>query len=105
MKGMIAKRNYMLSQNYLTDLEHNIPLRQKNVNQNLEKSRSYMKQLEMIVQFYNQRKVYEDNSKILGVEKAYCLFYPLNRMDLLMWENMNFLGEKAELIQKACSIE
>ena len=22
-----------------------------------------------------------------------------------MWENMNFLGEKAELIQKACSIE
>ena len=39
----------MLSQNYLTDLEHNIPLRQKNVNQNLEKSRSYMKQLDMIV--------------------------------------------------------
>ena len=102
---MIAKRNYFLNQNYLTDLEHNIPLRQKNVNQNLDRCSSYMKQLSMIVDFYNQRKVYEDNSRILGVEKAHCLFYPLTRMDLLMWENINALGEKAELIQKACSIE
>ena len=59
----------------------------------------------MIVDFYNQRKVYEDNSKILGIEKAYCLFYPLNRMDLLLWNDINMLGEKAELIQKTCSIE
>lgn len=105
VKGMIPKLNYMLNQNYLTDLEHNIPLRQKNVNQNLDKSTSYGKQLKMIVDFYNQRKVYEDNSKILGVEKAYCLFYPLNRMDLLLWCNINLLGEKAQLIQQTCSIE
>ena len=57
---MIQKRNYFLSQNYLTDLEYNIPLRQTNVNQNLCKRASYTKQVNMIVNFYNQRKVYED---------------------------------------------
>jgi hypothetical protein len=83
--GMNQKNNYLLSQNYLTDLEYNIPLRQNNVNQNLTTSQNYTKQLKMIVDFYNQRKIYEDNSKFLGVEKAHCLFYPYSRMDLLLW--------------------
>jgi hypothetical protein len=53
----------------------------------------------MIDDFFNQRKLYEDSSKFLGVEKAQCLFYPLSRMDLLLWANINELGEKPELIQ------
>lgn len=32
IKGMNQKRNYFLNQNYLSDLEYNIPLRQTNVN-------------------------------------------------------------------------
>jgi hypothetical protein len=40
----------------------------------------------------------------LGVEKAFCLFYPLSRMDLLLWSNINALGEKADLIQKTCTL-
>ena len=52
----------------------------------------------MMNNFFQQRKLYEDNSKFLGVEKAYCLFYPLSRMDLLLWHDINVLGEKPELI-------
>jgi hypothetical protein len=59
----------------------------------------------MINDFFNQRKLYEDSSKFLGVEKAFCLYYPLSRMDLLLWENINVLGEKADLIQQTCTIK
>ena len=58
----------------------------------------------MINDFYNQRKVYKDNSKFLGVERACCLYYPLSRMDIMLWQNINVLGEKPELIQKTCTL-
>ena len=51
---MNLKMNYFLSQNYLTDLEYNIPLRQANVDQDLNvQCSSYFKQLQMINDFYN----------------------------------------------------
>ena len=105
VKGMNQKMNYFLSQHYLIDLEYNIPLRQTNVNQNLNVLQvSYTKQLNSINNFFNQRKVYIDNQKILGVEKANCIFYPVSRMDLILWKDINVLGEKAELIQETCSL-
>ena len=36
IKGMNQKMNYFLNQYYLTDLEYNIPLRQTNVDQDLD---------------------------------------------------------------------
>lgn len=36
VKGMNLKRNYFLNKNFLTDLEYNIPLRQVNVDQDLD---------------------------------------------------------------------
>ena len=106
VKGMNKKRNYFLNQYYLTDLEYNIPLRQTNMNQNLNvEGQSYVKQLKMINDFFNQRKVYEDNSRFLGVEKAHTLFYPLSRMDLLLWADINELGDKPELILQCCSLK
>lgn len=58
----------------------------------------------MINDFFNQRKVYIDNQKFLGVEKASSLFYPLSKMDLILWRDINDLGEKAELIKQTCSL-
>lgn len=54
VKGMNQKRNYFITQDYLTDLEYNIPLRQSNVNQNLNlQVYSYRKQLQMSNDFFN----------------------------------------------------
>jgi hypothetical protein len=53
----------------------------------------------MINNFFNQRKVYIDNQKFLGVEKPGVIFYPVSRMDLILWNDINLLGEKAELIR------
>lgn len=51
---MNQKMNYFLNQNYLIDLEHNIPLKQTNVDQHLDLTAvSYNKQLSMIFNFYN----------------------------------------------------
>lgn len=36
VKGMNYKMNYYIDQHFLLDLEHNIPIRQSNVNQNLD---------------------------------------------------------------------
>ena len=43
--------------------------------------------------------------KFLGVEKPASLFYPLSRIDLLLWLNIHQLGEDPEFIQESCSIE
>lgn len=45
VKGMNQKNNYLLNSLYLTDLEYNIPLRQTNVNQNLDSSVAYTKKI------------------------------------------------------------
>lgn len=106
IKGMNLKMNYLLNQHYLTDLEYNIPLKQVNVDQNLDTGcTSYNKQLNMINDSFNQRKLFRDNSKFLGVEKAQCLYYPLSKMDLLLWQNINILGEKSELIAETCTLK
>lgn len=36
-------------------------------------------------EFFNQRKVSQDGSRFLGVEKPGNLYHPLSRMDLLLW--------------------
>lgn len=59
----------------------------------------------MIGDLFNQRKVFQDGMKFLGTEKASCLFYPLCRMDLILWRDINSLGESADLIEKSCTVE
>jgi hypothetical protein len=43
--------------------------------------------------------------KFLGVEKASSLFYPLNRMELILWRDINVLGEDASLIESSCTLD
>jgi hypothetical protein len=39
------------------------------------------------------------------VEKASVLFYPVNKLDLILWRDINLLGEGAELIHNACTLD
>jgi hypothetical protein len=86
VKGMNMKMNYLINQNHVIDLEYNIPLRQTYVNQNLNPTCvSYTKQLNNITNMFNQRKIYQDGAKFLGIERPSVIFYPLSRMDLVLW--------------------
>ena len=106
VKGMNLKMNYLLNQHHLIDLEYNIPLRQTCVDQKLDpQCTSYNAQLKMVTDLFNQRKIYQDGMKFLGVEKASCLFYPLSRMNLILWRDINLLGEDADLIKGSCSLD
>ena len=106
MKGMNKKMNYLINQQYLLDLEFNIPIAQRNVDQILDpECVSYVKQQNNIIDFYNQKKVYEDQQKFLGIEKAHCLFYSLSRMDILLWQNLNMMGETLDLIKRTTTLD
>ena len=54
---------------------------------------------------YNQRKLYEDNNRFLGTEKAHQLFFDLSRIDILRWNDVYAMGETAELIEKASTVD
>ena len=58
----------------------------------------------MINDFFNQRKLNIVNEKLLGVEKSSFLYYPVNRMDLILWNDINLLGEKPEFMKAAVTL-
>jgi hypothetical protein len=58
----------------------------------------------MINDFFNQRKLNIVNEKLLGVEMSSTLYYPVNRMDLILWNDINLLGEKPEFMKTAVSL-
>jgi hypothetical protein len=59
----------------------------------------------MVTDLFNQRKIYQDGMKFLGVEKASSIYYPLNRMELILWRDINLLGEDADLIKGSCTLD
>ena len=73
------------------------------MNQGLDVETNYSKQLSGINEFYNQRKIYYDNAKFLGIEQANCLYFPLCHMDLLIWQNIQAQGEDPEIIDKTAT--
>ena len=48
--------------------------------------------------YVNQRKIFEDGSRALSIDRANILNFPLSRMDILFWMNIEELGKDAELI-------
>lgn len=48
IKGLNNKMNYLFNQNHFIDLEHNIPIKQKNVDQRLDQKVRYWNQLRNI---------------------------------------------------------
>ena len=106
VKGMNLKLNYYIDEDYIIDLECNIPIRQRNVNQLVDiKAVSYSKQLNLIDKICNQRKLFEDNSKFLGIEKPHELFFNLTRIDILLWKGINAVGETPELVDLLSNID
>ena len=103
---MNYKFNYFFNENYIVDLEHNIPVKQKNVYQDIDLDRvSYRKQLKNINGFYNQRKINRNHERILGVEKAQCLYFPISRIDIIIWQNIDKQGEKADIIKGSITLD
>ena len=39
----------------------------------------------MMVDFFNQRKVFQDNQTFLGIEKPFSQYYQVSYMDILLW--------------------
>lgn len=101
---MNHKMNYLIDENYVIDLEHNIPTRQSNVNQNIDtREESYRKQLMSSKDYFNQRKVHFDGQRFLGIEKPSCLYFPLTRMNILLWRNLTQMRDPESYLT-LCSI-
>lgn len=54
--------------------------------------------------FVNQRKIFEDGSRALSIDKANILNFPLSRMDILFWMNIDDLGSDAQIINDNTSL-
>ena len=66
---------------------------------------SYQKQIQNINDFYNQRKLNEDNMLTLGVERASCLYYNLSKIDIQIWRDIIESGETVDIIQRSAQLE
>lgn len=53
--------------------------------------------------FYNQRKVHFDGQRFLGIEKPSCLYFPLTRMNILLWRNISQMRDPESYLT-LCSI-
>ena len=92
VKGINEKMNYYVNQYQIFDLEYNIPLQQSTNNNAMNHGLSE--------KFPEQRKIYEDTSRSLSIDHAKIINFPLTRMDVLYWQNIVQLGEKAEDINQ-----
>ena len=100
VKGMNQQSNYFIDENYLIDVANNIPLRQVNVNQDIDKTeKSYDIQLKSLHDWSNQRKVHFDCQRFLGIEKPSRLYYSLSRMELFLWRNFQSNGHPDLFVQ------
>ena len=83
---MYQRLNYLVDPLYVYDLEFNIPY-SRNTSQGAE-GELIVNQLQSIIKWQNQRKIYEDSSRFLDIEKPYLLNFSDNRMDILFWDNV-----------------
>ena len=87
MKGMQQKMNYYLDQEYMVDMEHLIPMIS---NSSVTANKKCVifdfwkqhRQIDFNVHLPNQRKLYKDQQKFLGVERPNCLYYSMSQIDL-----------------------
>lgn len=117
VKGINEKMNYFISENQIFDLEYNIPFQQSTSNsmkaQISQKKRTLLSdstdrfdddkiensfenfKKNMMLQ---QRKIYRDDTRYLGVDEPNILFFPITRMDIIFWKNIKELGASAQII-------
>ena len=63
-------------------------------------NRNFRKQLEKIEVLSNQKKIFWDNSKFLGVEKPHCLYRSVSKLEILIWQGIDNLRNRPEDIKK-----
>ena len=95
---MYQKLNYYLNNDYVYDLEFGMPLH-ANTFQSKAASQSVVHQLQCIVKWANQRKIFKDSTRFLDVEAPYILNYTHTRMGLLFWDNFHIMGENIKILQ------
>ena len=94
--GMKTKRNYFANDNYIYDLEFNIPI------QNTENPIKYSAAGQ---KYRNQKKIFKNSSRSLSLNSESILKLAYNRMDLLYWKNIQELGESPEIIIENTELE
>lgn len=55
--------------------------------------------------FIHQRKIWKDSTKNLNVDRSNILAFPLNRIDLIFWQNISDLGNKVSDMKNSVTIE
>lgn len=96
VSGMNQKFNYYKNQSHIFDLEFNIPVQ---TTTNIENNAIGMRN-----KFNQQRKMFHDSSRCLGINNPNQLNLPTHRMDLLMWCNIESNGSNFEMIEKNLKI-
>jgi GTP cyclohydrolase II len=82
--------NYYKNENHLFDLELNIPIQQSYVYK--KSSNDYQ------TVFANQRKIFLNTTRSLGINAPNLMNFPVNRMDLMFWSNIEYYGNSYQMI-------
>jgi len=97
VRGMNLKYNYFVSDSQIWDLEYNIPLQKSN---NVD-----MTGLGISKGLVNQRKIFKNGTRSLGIDKACNLNFHNSRVDLLFWKGIVNAGNDVATISKNTNLE
>ena len=88
--------NYFIDHQSIFDLEFNIPIQESTIISDLKKG---------ITKFRQQRKIFENSSRFLGIDHPNMIYFPTTRLDILFWKSMVDLGEDAKTIMENASLD
>jgi len=91
IKGMNRKMNYYIDQHSIFDLEFNLPIQESTIISDLKTG---------IKDFRQQRKIYENTSRFIGIDSPHMVYFPTTRLDILFWKSIVDLGEDPKQIQE-----
>lgn len=86
---MNRKMNYFIDKQSIFDLEFNIPIQESTIISDLKKG---------IDKFRQQRKIFENTSRFLGIDFPNMMYFPITRLDIIFWKSIIDLGEDSKTI-------
>jgi len=75
--------NYFVNTESILDLECNIPIQQSSLEHMLPAHKQKVRTIDS-----NERKIYINNTRYLGLDQANVIFFPITRIDILFWKNI-----------------
>ena len=88
VKGLNEKKNYLINSYSIYDLESNIPIQSTERNFHAKRSSKLATKNMKRHRYNNQRKIYADNTRYIGMEMPNILSFAVTRMDLVFWKNI-----------------